>query len=61
MAKTSLPAFTQNINATITQFLPADSTNYKTISVAGTEGSRISHITISTNNTTSITAFFCII
>jgi len=59
MAKTTTPAFTQNIIHTITTFTDADSTNLKTIATAGTNDSRITHITISSNDTAN-TAFFYI-
>lgn len=57
MAKTSTPAFTQSISHTITQFLPGDSTNLKTIATAGTNDSQISSIIINSTDTVSNIAF----
>lgn len=60
MAKTPTPSFTQNITHQITQFLPADSTNLKTIATAGTNDSRVTNISISSTDGSAITALFVI-
>ena len=59
MAKTPTPAFTQNIVHSITQFLPADTTNFKTIATAGADDSQITSIIINNNDISNI-AFFSI-
>lgn len=58
MPKTTTPAFTQAITHTPTQFLTADSTNFKTIAAGGINDSRIIHITISSTDTASNIAYF---
>lgn len=60
MAKTTTPAFTQNISHTITSFVDIDGTNLKTIATAGINDSRIVHISISSTDTTARKAFFYI-
>lgn len=58
MPKTTTPAFTQAITHTPTQFLTADSTNFKTIATGGTNDSRIVHLTISSTDSASNVAYF---
>ena len=60
MAKTPTPAFTQSISHSLTAFLPADSTNLKTIATAGANDSQISSLLISNTDTISNIAFFYI-
>jgi hypothetical protein len=60
MAKTSTPAFTQNILNSGTTFVTTDQSTYKVIAMAGANDSRVVHISIATDDNLGNTAFFAI-